>query len=256
MSPFRRHWLPLSIGLALLLAAVVHGPIHQVADYHAFADARSWLGVARAADVLSNLGFLLVGAFGLHGLRGHGAPEQPGDLAYRLFSLALVLTGLGSIWYHLAPDNQRLIWDRLPIALACAMLLAATLGRQLDVAGSRLLTALLSLFAVATVVWWRLSDDLRPYLLLQSAPLWLIPLWQWQHRAPTAERRAFGAAVLLYIAAKLVEMYDHALFAHLAVVSGHTLKHLIATLAATLIVRQAVAARRDGFDYRLRTGAI
>ncbi|MDM5181921.1 hypothetical protein PO883_32625 [Massilia sp. DJPM01] len=43
--------------------------------------------------MLSNLGFLLIG-----------------------------LTAFGSSWYHLAPDDTRLVWDRLPIALACVSL--------------------------------------------------------------------------------------------------------------------------------------
>ncbi|MFC4159245.1 ceramidase domain-containing protein [Chitinimonas lacunae] len=245
MSHLRSHRLPLFVGVLVLIVLLFHGPIVQPTNYHDFADDRRWLGIDHAADVLSNLGFLLLGAWGIHHLRRTGQAEQAGDLACRLFCVALLLTGLGSIWYHLAPDNQRLIWDRLPIAFACAMLLAATLGRRLDVAGSRLLTSLLTLLAVATVVWWRLSDDLRPYLLLQLTPLWLIPLWLWQQRAPAAEQATFGAAVLLYVAAKLVEVYDHALFESLKVVSGHTLKHLIATIAAALIVRQAVRAHRQ-----------
>jgi len=34
---------------------------------------------------------------------------------YWLFLIGLLLTAFGSSFYHLAPNNARLIWDRLPI---------------------------------------------------------------------------------------------------------------------------------------------
>ncbi|HAT31295.1 MAG TPA: hypothetical protein DCW29_10725 [Janthinobacterium sp.] len=71
---------------------------------------------------------------------------------------------------------------------------------------------------------------MRPYLLLQMAPLVLIPLLQW--RRPRRERLAFGAALGLYLLAKFCEVADHAIFDALGFVSGHTLKHLLASAAA------------------------
>ena len=53
------------------------------------------------------------------------ASLNAGRHGYRLFLVGLLLTAFGSGLYHLAPDNARLVWDRLPIALACAGLLAA-----------------------------------------------------------------------------------------------------------------------------------
>jgi hypothetical protein len=129
-----------------------------------------------------------------------------------------------------APRNDaRLVWDRLPIALACAALLAAALR-------SRLALLLLCPYAIASVLWWRATGDLRLYLLLQGAPLILIPLLQWQTGAAAAERKAVGLAVALYVLAKLCETADHAGFAALGVVSGHTIKHLLAAVAAALLV--------------------
>lgn len=65
----------------------------------------------------------------------------------------------------------------------------------------------------------------------------LIPLWQWQHPSPSPERQGFGVAILLYLMAKGAELRDHALLAltH-GLLSGHTLKHLLATAAALLIL--------------------
>ncbi|MBY0446917.1 MAG: hypothetical protein K2Q15_17105, partial [Burkholderiales bacterium] len=76
-----------------------------------------------------------------------------------------------------------------------------------------------------------------PYLLLQALPLILLPLWQWQI---SGKRRAFWLmlfASLCYILAKITELQDRALFNALQqIVSGHTLKHLFATLACLFIL--------------------
>ena len=217
------HYLPTAVTLLLAAAALFHGPIHQPDGYHDFADQSLVWGIPHFCDVTSNLGFALAAFWGW--LRMAPAADHDdlrhGWAGYRLFLGGLFLTALGSTWYHLAPDNARLVWDRLPIALACAGLLA--------------------LAAVASVAWWYFTDlagagDLRPYLLLQGLPILLIPLWQWIYQAPTADRLAFGGALAIYVVAKLTEINDHQIAAVLDPVSGHTLKHLLATGAAALIV--------------------
>ena len=210
----------------LILAMAAHGPIPQLDNYHNFADQRSLFGIAHAGDVLSNIGFLLVAAYGAWRMRGHF------DASQAVFFGALALTAAGSTWYHLAPDNARLVWDRLPIALACAALLAGAMPKQ------RLALPVLLAFGALSVWWWSFSGDLRPYLLIQLAPLVLIPLMQWQTAAPMAQRRAFGLAIALYVLAKLCEVGDQALFDALGFISGHTLKHLFATLAAFTLASQ------------------
>jgi hypothetical protein len=231
-TPLLRSHAPWLAATALAAGFLAAGPIPQAAHYHAFADVRALGGLPNAADVLSNLGFLLVGLVGLM----LPARREP---AYAMLCAALVATALGSSWYHLAPDDARLVWDRLPIALACAAVLARTLGDG-DGRGGRGgwggWLAPLSLWAVGSVWWWRWSGDLRPYLLLQVLPLAVAPLLQWRRGAPARERRLFGLAVMLYVAAKLCEVADHALLDTLAVVSGHTFKHLLATAAACCLL--------------------
>lgn len=243
-------WLPTVVTVAAAVALLLHGPILQFADYHAFADQRVLFSVPHACDVLSNAGFAVVGLWGLVVQRGrprHALP--PGNAGYLLFMSALVLTAAGSGYYHLAPGDARLVWDRLPIALGCAGLLAGV--RAGHSAGSAREVLLLAGAAVASVLWWWLTNgsglpagasaivgqgDLRPYLLLQALPIVLIPLWQAIHRAPRAERGAFAAAIGLYVVAKLAELYDRALFDFTGWISGHTIKHLLATAAAATIV--------------------
>lgn len=239
--------LPMLLTLSLVLALLAHGPIAQWPNYHDFADQRDWHGLANFADVLSNAGFALVGLWALWRLRRarRHAELAAAWPAYMVFFAALTLTALGSGYYHLAPDNARLVWDRLPIALACAGLLAAVRAEVKPGTDLRLWLGGLAVFAVASVAWWYVTElrgagDLRPYLLIQGLPLLLIPLWQAIHGSPRADRIAFGAALLCYILAKLAELYDHALMESLAVISGHSLKHLLATAAAAILALRLV----------------
>ena len=243
--------LPLLVVLALSALLLAGGPIAQMAGYHQFADQSVLLGVPHGADVFSNLGFALVAIWGLLRLWPmQGVPAlDAGRHGYRLFLVGLLLTSIGSAFYHLAPDNARLVWDRLPIALACAGLLAGVRAECRNQPSARAATLWLGLFAVASVAWWAVTEqrgagDLRPYVLLQGLPLLLIPLWQWIYRAPPHDKLAFGCAIALYVAAKFAERGDHALLAALGVVSGHTLKHLLATAAAAVLVARLVERQR------------
>ena len=231
-------WIPWTVLGIAAAAMLLYGPIPQTPGYHGFADTRAAFGVPNAGDVLSNLAFALVGAAGFRVLAR--APHSAGRLAYQAFFASLVLTALGSGYYHLAPDNERLFYDRVPIALACAALIVAVLE---DTQGSipRWTLPALLVAAVASVLWWSMTDargvgDLRPYLLLQGAPLVLIPLWQAIHPTPRAERIAFGLAIALYVLAKVAEVNDRAIFESLGLMSGHTLKHLLAAAGAAMIV--------------------
>jgi hypothetical protein len=99
------------------------------------------------------------------------------------------------------------------------------------------------------------AGDLRPYLLLQGLALILIPLWQAIHRAPRTDRIAFATAMVLYILAKLAEVLDHEIANALGFVTGHTLKHLIAT-AATAAVVWGLIRRCFTWTVTLRAGWI
>lgn len=240
-------WLPGGLVMLIAAAMLLHGPIPQIERYHEFADSRTLLGLPNAADVLSNIGFALVGLWGFWALRDQRhhpllASAWPG---YRLFLAALVLTALGSGFYHLAPDNDRLLWDRLPIALVCAGLLAAVHAETHESPQLRWMPAALGVVAALSVLWWSITEhlgagDLRPYLLLQGAPLVLIPLWQAIHGSPRADRFAFGIAILLYLLAKVAELNDRAIFEALGFASGHTIKHLLAIAASAVLTANLV----------------
>lgn len=225
----------------------IYGPVAQFSSYHDFADQRRLWGVPHALNVLSNLGFALVGLWGLY--RTEWMRALPGLArgahGYRLFLVSLVLTAFGSGYYHLDPNDARLFWDRVPIALASAGLLAAVHAETSPRTPPRDFTWALAAAGVASVVWWtwtarRGTGDLGPYLLMNLMPLVLIPLWQAIHGSPRADRTSFLVAIALYAAAKLAELQDHQIQTLLGVISGHTLKHLLATAAGAVITLRLV----------------
>lgn len=240
-SPIYR--LPLITTVMVCLFMLAHGPIAQLPHYHEFANQAAWLGIPHAADVLSNSAFAIVALWGMLRLwhvRHHPA-LYAGRYGYGLFLVGLLLTAAGSTYYHLAPDDARLVWDRLPIALVCAGLLAAVRAENLPNENGKVGAFLLAILAIISVDWWRMTaqngvGDLRPYLLLQLLPLLLIPMWQAIYRAPQQDRITYSAAIVCYALAKFAEINDHAIEALTGCISGHTLKHLLAALAAACIV--------------------
>lgn len=242
----RLKYLPALISTVIVFAMSGYGPIAQFAHYHDFAD-QSVLGpIAHARDVLSNLGFALVALFGVTvlALARKNRIKIQGLPGYSLFLASLFLTALGSSYYHLAPDDARLLWDRLPIALACAGILAAIRAETVGAAARWRDLALFSALGIFSVLWWQQTGDLRPYLLLQLLTLILIPLWQMIYQSARRDRIAFGLAVVLYAAARVAELQDMAILQNLGVISGHSLKHLLATFAAAVIVARLLQRAR------------
>lgn len=245
----QRAWFsftPILVMILLVSALWMHGPIMQPAHYHEFADARVMWGVNNAMDVLSNVGFLLVGVWGLRALilslRKFGVDAV--FVAYFLFAVSIFATAFASAYYHLAPNDTRLFWDRLPIALACASLLAAV---RLDAVQSTWRAgcgvALWMGAAWWSVWWWQSTADLRPYLALQVMAVALIPLLQYVNDARSSQRSAFAWAIALYVLAKICELADATILSHLVWVSGHSLKHVLSALAAWVLLREFVSER-------------
>ena len=238
-TALRSTWLLAFIAGSLALALGLHGPIAQWAGYHAFADARPWLGLPNAENVLSNLPFALIGLWGWS-----ITAQAP---VWRAFSAALVCTAFGSALYHWAPDNALLVADRLPIAWACAALLCGFLGERVDARWASLPALGVGLVAASgTVAWWWISEphglgDLRPYLFVQFLPMLLVPVALLLKlpplRAGAIADSTWWAMLALYTAAKLMELGDQLVFDALGFTSGHTIKHLLAAAAALCLVR-------------------
>ncbi len=236
---------------AFVLLAVVLPPIAQPQSYHAFVDARSLLGVPNFWNTASNLAFVIVGFAGIalltpaRRLAAHF--RDPAErLPYLAFFAAVALTGFGSAWYHLAPDDARLVWDRLPIALACAALPLALFADHDGDRYRRAVTAgilpALGIGAV-TVGWWAHTardeggGNLVPYFALQAYAV-AATLWYLLARPPRYTRRNdLWVVIAIWGLARATEWLDAFLYANGWLLSGHTLKHLLAALAAAWVLR-------------------
>lgn len=228
------------IGSLVLLAAL--DPIPQDLRYHGFAGTRRLLGIANCFDVISNLPFLVAGILGLRvtlrrGLSGDTAPWLV------VFAGIAAVSG-GSAYYHLAPDNGTLVWDRLFMTIAFMGLLTALLGEHVGVRWARYALVPAVMLGIFSVWYWHATDDLRLYAWVQFMPLAVATLVMALFRGRYSHRYLLLAALGGYALAKLAEMYDAEIFlATGEVVSGHTVKHLLAAGACYVMVE--MVSRRD-----------
>ena len=210
--------------------------IAQPDSYHHFADQRTIAGIAHGFDVLSNLAFLVSGLLGLFFVAKAGRTLEAGTRwAFATLFLGLVLTSAGSAYYHLDPDNQRLVFDRLPMIIAMAGCLGSVLADRLGGATAWSVAALIAV-GLWTVHHWSAGEqiglgDLRWYALYQGLVILVGVLLLLLFPSRNAATPAFAIAVAGNIAAKIFELLDKPIFVLGGIVSGHTLKHLSAGLA-------------------------
>jgi hypothetical protein len=243
--------LGVALGIGVLTVRLPAMP--QPASYHQFADQRSWLGIPNFGNVASNLPFAIVGLWGLCFLLKSKDklknvfidPREPWPYVVAFFGL--LFTAFGSAYYHLAPSNGRLVWDRLPMTIVFGSLVAVVIAERISVeAGLKLLPFLVAIAAGSVVQWYRDElrghGDLRAYAAVQlySALVLLIALLL----KPRYSRSADFAIVFgFYLLAKIFETADRFIFAHGHIVSGHTLKHLTAATAGYWILRMLQTRR-------------
>lgn len=247
-SPSGRERLLLCFVPLLVLAAIV-GPVLPGAAFTGlhFADSRALHELPNAMDVLSNLPFLLLGVAGLHRLhrirRQHRIEAQhtaPASDVHRqalqcatLFFVGLIATCAGSAFYHLHPDALRLAADRAGMTVAFAGLIGMavcdriSLRAGLPMAGFTLASGLLA------VAVWRAGGNLLPWALVQFGGMALVLVLAVVRPLQGALGLRLGGAIACYALAKALEAGDDVVYeATRHLVSGHSLKHLAAALAA------------------------
>jgi hypothetical protein len=207
-------------------------------DFHVFADTRIWQGIPNAADVLSNLGFLIAAAAGMFAL--WRLPARSLSNAERatafLFFAGLSISAFCSAWYHLHPDDVRLMVDRSGMSIAFAGLLGLAAATRIgDRAGAFTASGLLLVapFAIHAAA----SGHLVPWAIMQFGGMIALCVLASRRPLPDALQVHWLALVAIYSVAKLAEVNDDTIFEltrHL--VSGHTLKHVVAAFAAWPLV--------------------
>src|SRR5579864_4318297 len=145
--------------LALLGGCFAAGDFLKTLTDERYVDTRAFLGVPNFLNVASNLAFLAVGMAGLSLCAG--ARRPPALAAWRVFYLGMVLTCCGSTWFHLAPGDATLVWDRAGMVIAFVGLAFGVLEESTGVPMGPQVLAPALLVSVASVWWWRRSGDLR-----------------------------------------------------------------------------------------------
>ncbi|WOH39064.1 hypothetical protein RI844_07530 [Thalassotalea fonticola] len=224
--------------LALVTFLLLVPPLAQDQQYHQFADQQTMLSIPNALNVVSNVAFFIVGLIGLIALLNQ--PNKYCDQnvlpSYQLFFIGLMLTFIGSSYYHLEPNNFTLVFDRLSIAISFMALFTALFGELVSLKLANKMLLPLELLGIAGVIYWGISEhlsygDMRFYLLTQYLPLILLPImlikykWQYSHQSSCI------FILLFYALAKITEVYDQPIMELTNGLSGHTIKHLLSALS-------------------------
>lgn len=248
----RSLWLTAFTALCIVAAFLVPA-IPQPLGYHVFADQRRAFGVANLADVASNAGFLIAGLAGLVIVwSGRARFEYARERwPWTAFFLGLLLTAFGSSYYHLAADNERLFWDRLPMTIAFAGLIASQIVERLSVRLGIAMLAALLVAGAASVIYWRWTErigagNVAPYGILQGYAVAVLLFLAIFGRSRYTRGGDLYWIFGWYVLSKLFETFDEAVFELGAFVSGHTLKHLAASasgfVACFMLMRRKLRA--------------
>lgn len=224
----------LALSVAIMLVVMLLDPMAQDASYHRFIDHREVASIPNAWNVLSNLPFVFIGLAGL--LYVVHLWRRAADLLvwpYLATFAGVLLTGFGSAWYHLAPGNESLFWDRLPMTLGFMGFFSSVIGELVSRRLAHRLLGPLLLAGTGSVLYWLITErlgagDLRPYALVQFLPLLLMPLMLMLYPRPRHYTSYIVALFGCYALSKGFELLDAEIFALGGLVGGHALKHLAA----------------------------
>jgi hypothetical protein len=226
--------------VASMLGLLLLPPITQNQNYHEFADQRAILGIPHFWNVISNLPFIAVGAAGLWQCRR--------DPAIAALFLGIMMTGFGSGYYHLDPNDRTLFWDRLPMAVGFMAILAIATEDRLDAKAGAILLWPLIVVGVISLLLWRATGDLRLYGWVQFFPCIAVPVLFVFYSPRFSGTSYWLVAAALYALAKLFEFYDGAIYSFGSILSGHTFKHLAAAAACFAILRYFQARQPIGLE--------
>lgn len=202
-------------------------PLPQELGYHLFVDTRSFFNIPNTLDVLSNLAFVIVGFLGIKESLKLNSPVRMSWLA---FFISIFLVAPGSAYYHWNPNNFTLIWDRLPMSTGFMALYIVMLAEHISMKWTKALPFAL-LIGLVSVVVWAVTDDLRFYFWVQFSSFVTVPIILFAFRSTYSHKAWYGFTLLFYAIAKWTEIKDREIFFWSdELVSGHTLKHLLAAV--------------------------
>ena len=227
--------------MAGIISVMVIKPIGQDPHYHLFADTRSYFSIPNFWNVFTNLPFLLIGIAGMYATFDKKASGVYTQLRINtlVFFIGIFLTGIGSAYYHYYPNTQTLFWDRLPMTISFMSFFSIIIGEYISLKAARVLLPQLLLAGVFSILYWNMTErlghgDLRFYALIQFLPMLLIPFILLLYKSNFNTNLYMWLMALAYLAAKIFEYADVAVFSCGGLVSGHSLKHICAALAPAI----------------------
>jgi hypothetical protein len=245
---------PVKIGIILFLALAAVAatfslpPIPQDQDYFLFADNRSLGGIPNVADVVSNVPFVFVGILGLLALRRHWNDttrftHAQEAIPFLVAFIGLILLAPCSAHFHWMPTNDTQAWDRLPMTLVFMAFFSIIIVERIHLKSGLTLLPVLLAVGIGSVIYWSVTEsngqgDLRPYALVQFLPILMIPAMLLLFKPRYTGGRHLVVLILWYGLAKIFELLDVWIYTfthHL--VSGHTLKHLVAAIGVFGLVK-------------------
>lgn len=231
------------IGIALIIllttAAIVGllfvEPIPQDLGYHQFKDSDLIFAIPNFWNVVSNIAFFIVGALGVIKLREPGRLKIIPDIKfvyYCLFS-GMILVAFGSGYYHIHPDNQTLVWDRLPMTIVFMALFSIVVGEFISTRPAKAVFPSLIICGISSVLYWHFTElsgkgDLRFYALIQFLPMLLIPVILFTFDSKYTKVSSYWWLLAAYVIAKLFEYFDGQVLTATGLISGHSIKHIVA----------------------------
>lgn len=229
-----------------VIIVFAQAPIPQDVSYHNFIDQKTILGIPNFWNVISNIPFLIVGIYGIASvIQIHRRSEHPGShetAAWLVLFTGVFFTGFGSGWYHLSPDNNTLLWDRLPMSIGFMGLFAGVIAERISHQAYKLLLWPLVGVGVASVISWYASElrgqgDLRLYVIVQFFPILTIPLMMAIYSPKYSHANYVLLALGLYGVSKVCEHLDRDIFQMTGGgMSGHALKHIFAAAGCYYLV--------------------
>lgn len=236
-----------SISMLSVLFIIALAPMTQSQDYHHFAEQRTVAGIPHFGDVLSNIAFAMAGIMLLLKAPSWSPtevyPQQ--NTLFKALCYGSIILGFGSAYYHWAPDDYTLAWDRAAMVLGFAVIFYDSCVRygvfsDKDVVYRSLIVA--AVF-VGTVLFWMLTGRLEPYVFVQFFTMFALVVLAAMNYKSIPSKHLIGMFVW-YFVAKVCEHYDDVIFeisAH--IVSGHTLKHVAYAVALYVFAKDMLVRK-------------
>jgi hypothetical protein len=230
------------VGITLIIAMFAYS-MPQPRAYHLFADTRTCLGVPNFFNTASNLAFLAVGVGMLIWLYAHRRNfslmfSARGEMwIFVVLYAATALVCFGSGYYHLAPDNARLYWDRLPMTLVSSAFSGVVVADRFNARAGIWTLSIAAVISCGALTYWlatqsRETDNVWPYIVAMYGGLALTALVMALFPSRYTHAGAAWVAAAIYAGAIAFDTrLDKPLYTIGGVLSGHSFKHLLAAVA-------------------------